>query len=211
MSTMPDRDADTTAEQATAARTTSRGRRRLTPTDLALVAAFAALICVCSYLAAIPVGGAGAPITLQTFAILLTGCVLGPWRGLLSVGVYLLLGLAGLPVFAGHAAGPGVFTGATAGYLWSFPIVALLTGALVKYVAGTRRTSALFVFGACLAGVVVSHAGGILGLSIVLNIPLRTAAEFDAPFWLGDLIKATVAAIVAAEIHRAFPKLLARG
>ncbi|MFT4083623.1 MAG: biotin transporter BioY [Nocardioides sp.] len=186
----------------------SSTRSRLSTTDLALVAAFAALIAVCSYLAAIPVGGGGVPITLQTFAIMLTGALLGPLRGTLAVIVYLLLGLAGLPVFAEHSAGPGVFTGATAGYLWSFPLVALVVGFGVKYVVRGRRTSALSVFLACAVGVLLNHAAGILGMSIVLHVDLHTAAGFDAPFWLGDGIKAAVAAIVAAEVHRAFPALL---
>ena len=50
-------------------------QRLLSTTDLALVASFAALIAVCSYAAAIPVGGAGVPITLQTFGVLLAGLV----------------------------------------------------------------------------------------------------------------------------------------
>ncbi|MEP9381290.1 biotin transporter BioY [Nocardioides sp. KR10-350] len=185
--------------------------RRLSTTDLALVAAFAALVAVCSYVAAIPVGGAGVPITLQTFAILLAGALLGPLRGTLAVALYLLLGLAGLPVFAGHTSGPGPFTGASAGYLWSFPVIALVVGFLVRYVVGRRRTSALYVFLACAVGVLVNHAGGILGMSAVLHVSLAKAASFDAPFWLGDAIKAAVAAIVAAEVHRAFPALLRRG
>lgn len=186
----------------------ARTRARLSTTDLALIAAFAALTAVCSYVAAIPVGGAGVPITLQNFAILLTGALLGPLRGVLSVGLYMLLGLAGLPVFAGHSSGPGVFTGSTAGYLWSYLVVALVVGLLVKYVAGRRRTSALYVVLACAAGILVNHAGGILGMKVVLHVPLSTASGFDAPFWLGDVIKAAVAGVVAAEVHRAFPKLL---
>ncbi|MEX0426512.1 biotin transporter BioY [Nocardioides sp. DS6] len=191
--------------------TSAPARRLLTTTDLALVAAFAALISVCSYVAAIPVGGAGVPITLQTFGILLAGALLGPVRGLLAVVVYLVLGLAGLPVFAEHSAGPGVFTGATAGYLWTFPLVALVVGLVVRFVVGRRRTSALYVFLACALGVLVNHAGGIVGMSAVLHVDLAKAASFDAPYWLGDAIKAAVAALVAAEVHRAFPRLLRRG
>ena len=89
----------------------SRRRRRLTTTDLALVAAFAALIAACAYLGGIPVGGAGVPITLQTFGVLLAGCVLGPVRGFLAAALYLVLGAVGLPVFAEHTSGLGVFTG----------------------------------------------------------------------------------------------------
>jgi len=196
-------------ETLTEARASSP-RRLLSTTDLALIASFAALTAVCAYVAAIPVGGAGVPITLQNFAILLTGALLGPLRGVLAVALYLLLGLAGLPVFAGHASGPGVFTGSTAGYLWSYLAVAFVVGVMVAYVAGRRRTAALHVAVGCALGVLVNHAGGILGLAVVLHVPLSKAAGFDAPFWLGDAIKAAVCAIVAAEVHRAFPALLRR-
>jgi biotin transport system substrate-specific component len=185
-------------------------RSRLSPTDLALVAAFAALIAVCALIGGIPVGGAGVEITLQTFAIGLCGAVLGPLRGTLAVAVYLAIGAAGLPVFAGRTGGPGDFTGLTAGYLWSFLAAALLTGLLVRYVAGGRRTSALVVFCCCLPGVGLNHLCGILGMAAFSDVPFSTAAGWDAPFWLGDVLKAAVVGLVAAEVHRAFPRLLAR-
>lgn len=200
----------TESPTATEPVTESSPPRRLDTTDLALVAAFAALISVCSYVAAIPIGVAGVPITLQTFAILLTGALLGPLRGVLAVVLYLLLGLAGLPVFAEHSSGPGVFTGATAGYLWTFPLVALVVGLLVKYVLKGRRTNPVLVLVAACVGVVVSHVGGIVGLMTVLRVDLAKAAGLDAPYWGVDAIKAVVAAVVAASVHRAFPKLLAR-
>jgi biotin transport system substrate-specific component len=185
-------------------------RRLLSTTDLALVASFAALIAVCSYAAAIPVGGAGVPITLQTFAVLLAGLVLGPLRGLLAVVLYYLLGIAGLPVFAEHSAGASVFTGPTAGYLYSFALVALVAGAIVRYALFAHRTRALLVFIAALVGVVVNHLGGIVGLHVVLDLGWHRAAGIDGVYWVGDIVKAAVAAIVAAEVHRAFPALLRR-
>lgn len=189
---------------------TTAPRRRFTPTDLALIAAFTALICVCAYVAAIPVGGAGVPITLQGFALLLTGAILGPLRGLAATLLYLLLGVAGLPVFAEHSSGPGVLVGVTSGYVWSFPVFVLVVGLLVKYVVRARRTSALVVLLACAVGVVINHLGGVIGMKLVLDVPFTTAFGYDAPYWFGDAIKAVVAAVVAAEVHRAFPHLLAR-
>jgi biotin transport system substrate-specific component len=185
-------------------------QRLLSTTDLALIASFTALIAVCSYTAAIPVGGAGVPITLQTFAILLTGLVLGPLRALLAVGLYFLIGIAGLPVFAGHTNGASAFTGATAGYLYSFALAALVAGLLVRYVLHRHRSRAIFLFGAAVVATVVNHLGGIVGLRIVLDMSWHKAATIDAAYWVGDIVKAAVAAIVAAEVHRAFPGLLAR-
>jgi biotin transport system substrate-specific component len=186
-------------------------RRRSTTTDIALIAAFAALISACAYIGAIPVGGAGVPITLQTFGVMLAGCVLGPVRGFLAVSLYLLLGLIGLPVFAEHSSGPAVFSGPSAGYLYAFPIAAALAGLLVKYVAGARRTQALWVFFCSLAGsVLVIHPLGIIGMKLYFDVSWHEAFTYDTPFWIGDLLKTTLVALVAAEVHRAFPRLLAR-
>ena len=98
-----------------------------------------------------------------------------PWPGPCSVRcaaasrsiLYLALGAIGLPVFAEHSAGLGVFTSVSFGYLISFPIAAALIGYLVKYVVGARRTSALWVFLAIAAGsILVIHPMGITGMKL---------------------------------------------
>jgi biotin transport system substrate-specific component len=187
----------------------ARSRTRFSTTDLALIAVFAALIAAAAYTAAIPVGGAGVPLTLQTFALLLAGLVLGPVRGFLAAALYLLLGLVGLPVFAGHAAGAAVFTGPTGGYLVGFPLLAAAAG-LGAVLVGAGRTRALLLLLPAVAGIVVDHVAGIVGMHLALDVSWAKAATFDAPYWLGDLVKGAVAAIVAAEVHRAFPRLLGR-
>jgi len=201
-----------TSTQSTPATEPTSRARRLTTTDLALVAAFAALISACAYVGAIPIGGAGVPITLQTFGVMLAGCLLGPLRGFLAVAVYLVLGAIGLPVFAEHSSGLGVFTGASAGYLLAFPFAAALAGFLVTRVAGRRRkTRALVVFACSFAGsALVIHPAGIVGMSLFFDVPLTTAVTYDLPFWAGDVLKTALVALVAAEVHRAFPQLLHR-
>ncbi len=177
--------------------------------DLALIAAFAALIGACAYIGAIPVGGQGVPITLQTFGVMLAGCILGPWRGAAAVLLYLALGLF-LPIYAEHSSGPGVWTGITWGYLLSFPIAAFVGGALVKYVAGPKgKTRAVVVFACSItASILVIHPLGIIGMALHQDVSFMTAAAWDVPFWLGDLVKTSLVAIIAAEVHRAFPQLL---
>ena len=196
--------ADTTTQAS------SSGSR--TPTrDLALVAAFAALICASAYVGAIPVGSAGVPITLQTFAVMLTGCILGPVRGFSAVSVYLALGAVGLPVFAEHSSGIGVFTGPSGGYLLSFPLAAALGGFLVQYVARDRRTRALVVFACSItASILLIHPMGIVAMMLHFDVSLAKAVTFDLPFWLGDVVKTSLVAMIAAEVHRAFPQLLQR-
>ncbi|MEQ6903580.1 biotin transporter BioY [Nocardioides sp. YIM 152588] len=187
------------------------GPDRRRTTDLALIASFAALISACAFIGAIPVGGAGVPITLQTFAVALTGCLLGPVRSFLSVTLYLALGAIGLPVFAEHSSGLGVFTGPSGGYLLSFPFAALLAGFLVAYVARERRTRAIFVFAcAAAASILVVHPMGIVGLKLYFDISFVEALKIDTLYWLGDIVKTTFVALIAAEVHRAFPRLLAR-
>ncbi|WP_110206027.1 biotin transporter BioY [Nocardioides daejeonensis] len=199
------------AETGTSTQAAPMRNARSSGTDIALIAAFAALISACAYVGAIPVGGAGVPITLQTFAVMLTGCLLGPVRGFLAVALYLGLGAIGLPVFAEHSSGLGVFTGPSAGYLYSFPLAALLAGFLVKYVAGRQRTRAIVVFACSMAGsVLVIHPLGIAGMKLYFDVSWHEAFTYDTPFWLGDLVKTTLTALIAAEVHRAFPRLLER-
>jgi biotin transport system substrate-specific component len=208
-STATDRTADGTADGARTARPRRRG---FGATDLALVAAFAALIAGLTYLGAIPVGGAGVPITLQTLGVMLAGCALGPVRGAAAVLLYLLMGVVGLPVFAEHSAGLGVFSGPTVGYLVAFPVAAAVGGFLVAYVARRARTRALVVFLCSLAAsVLVIHPFGIVGLMLRLDLSFVEAFKIDAVYWAGDLLKTTVVALVVAELHRAFPRLLERG
>jgi biotin transport system substrate-specific component len=89
----------------------------MTTRDLALVALFAALTAVCAQIALTLPLVTGVPFTLQVFAVLASGAILGARRGFLSQVVYLLLGAVGLPVFARMHGGLGALAGPTGGYL----------------------------------------------------------------------------------------------
>ena len=114
---------------------------RIGARDLALVSVFAALIAVLTLVPAVPVGALGVPITLQTMGVALTALILGSLRGGSAVGLYLLVGLAGVPIFAKFSGGLGSLAAPSAGYLLAFPIAALVTGALATLVLRrvTRR------------------------------------------------------------------------
>jgi len=178
-------------------------------TDLAMIAVFAALIAAFSLTPSIPVGVV--PITLQTLAVVLAGLVLGPRRGFLATLLYLAVGFAGLPVFAGGAAGLGVLAKPSVGYLLAFPFGAALAGYLARLFASWR--GARQYLGFFLAGVGASlliHAAGIVGLMLVARMGFVAAFVFDLTFWIGDSVKMFVAAAIAVAVHKAFPVLLVR-
>ncbi len=187
----------------------ARRRPRRTATDLALIAGFAALIAVCSVIA-IPIGAA--PITLQTFAVLLAGAVLGASRGFLAVLLYLAIGLIGLPVFAGGMAGLAPFAGPTVGYLIGMPLGAWLTGFIVERLPrkNTALTAVLIFVAACVGNIVFVYSLGVLGLAWRTDLTVPAAFVFNLAFVPLDLVKIALTALVASAVARAFPDLLPR-
>ncbi|MFT3861415.1 biotin transporter BioY [Micropruina sp.] len=180
------------------------GKQRTT--DLALIAVFAALIAAFSLVPGIPIGPV--PITLQTLGVALAGLVLGPWRGFAATALYLLVGFAGLPVFASGAAGLGVLGKPSVGYLLSFPIAAVVAGLFARWF-GDRRPRLLWMFLAGFgASVLIVHPAGIVGLMAVLQIDFAKAFAIDIAFWPGDVAKNLIAATIAVAVHKAFPALL---
>lgn len=185
-------------------------RSSFAPTDIALIAVFAAVVAVLSLVPAIPLAGP-VPLTLQTLGVALTGLVLGPWRGFLAVLLYLVIGFIGLPVFAGGTAGVAVLGKPSVGYLLSFPLAALLAGVLSRILLRTRlpRYPALFLAGIG-ASILIVHPAGIAGLMFNTGLSLRAAALTDLAFWPGDVIKNLIAAGLALTVLTAFPDLLRR-
>lgn len=200
--------ADSTEVEAPAKTDAAKPRKNVA-TDIALIATFTALIVVCALLPAISVGGL-VPITLQTFAVLLAGAVLGAKRGFLAVLLYLALGAIGLPVFAGGASGIAPFMGPSAGYLIAFPLAAALCGFIVerlprKKIAASVPLIFLAGFGSSLVFV---HTLGPIGISIFGGISLAEGFAADLIFYPGDIVKNILMAIVATAVHRAFPNIL---
>lgn len=207
----------TTAGNTTASPAgTRQPRRRWDTTDLALIAVFAAIIAAFALIAAIPVGGFGVPITLQTLAVMLTGLALGAGRAFAAVGLYLLLGFAGLPIFSGGRGGLGVLAGPSAGYIFGFLLAATAVGALTAVVL--RRTAGrsskvrgLLLFGAAMvSSIVFIHGLGVLGMMVNAKLSFPAAFVADLAFYPGDIIKNILAVTVALALHKAFPDLLLR-
>ena len=180
--------------------------------DIALVAVFGALIVVLGLVPAVPVNAIGVEITLQTLGIMLAGLVLGPGRGVAAVAVYVGLGLAGLPVFAGGVGGLGVLATPSLGYILGWFPGVLLTGILAVVALKRRRGRLpLLLLAAFLGGMVVVYLLGWLFLVVLFEVgPWAAFTAGVAVFVPLDLLKALMAAFVAASVHRAFPDVLAR-
>lgn len=180
----------------------------LKPADLALIAVFAALIAVLTLVPGIPLAG-GVPITLQTLGVALAGLTLGPVRGFLAVLLYLAVGFIGLPVFAGGAAGVSVLGKASAGYLLSFPIAALIAGLLARWALRMPGPRYLWLFlSGIAASILIIHPAGIAGLVVNANMSPGKAFLTDIAFWPGDVIKNLIAAGLALAVFKAFPDLV---
>ena len=179
--------------------------------DLAYVAVFAALIAALAIVPGFNIGPV--PFTLQTIGVGLAGLCLGAWRGFSAVLLYLLVGAAGLPVFARGGAGLASFAGPTGGYLLAFPLAALLAG-FVAAMALKRGLSAstpvIFFLGLLLGRYLIILPLGVVGMMRAGGMDFGKAFGIDMAFWVSDAIKSVVVVILAYAVHRAFPRLLAQ-
>ncbi|WP_257980560.1 biotin transporter BioY [Streptomyces sp. CB02959] len=165
------------------AATATRARVR----DAALVAGGAVITGIAAQIA-IPVPGSPVPVTGQTFAALLVGASLGARRGLLSLVVYALAGMAGVPWFAGGASGAG---GATFGYVLGMLLAATAVGALARRGGdrGVLRTAATMA-----AGNALIYAVGVPYLALSTGMSFGQAVAVGmVPFLIGDALKVALA------------------
>lgn len=139
------------------------------------------------------------PITLQTLFVNLAGALLGGSLGALSQVVYILLGVIGLPVFAGGKAGAGVLFGPTGGYLIGFVAGAYVIGRLT---ALRRKPGFVWLFCAMSAGIAIVYVTGIVQLMIVAKLDYDKAIAVGlVPPLPGDILKIILAALITLKIR----------
>lgn len=155
--------------------------------DTALIAGGAALTGIAAQIA-VPVPGSPVPVTGQTFAALLIGTALGARRGFLSLALYTLVGMAGMPWFSEGSSGPG---GVSFGYVLGMLLAATVVGGLARR-GGDR--SVLRTAGTMAVGSLVIYAVGVpyLALSTGMSMSAAVAAGL-VPFLIGDALKAALA------------------
>jgi biotin transport system substrate-specific component len=164
---------------------------------MAYASMFGALTAVGAYVA-IPLPPV--PVTMQTLFVDLAGALLGGYLGAMSQVVYILLGVIGLPVFAGGKAGFGVLIGPTGGYLIGFVVGAWIIGKLTSL----RREPGLFrLMISMAAGIAVVYTFGIVQLMIVAKLSLTKALAVGLlPPLPGDIAKIIVAALICRKVRR---------
>lgn len=159
--------------------------------SVGLVIVFSLFIAACAQFS-IQIGPV--PITGQSFAVLLTGALLGSRLGAAAVIAYLIEGALGLPFFAGGGSGIVRFFGPTGGYLVAFPAAAFITGVFAEHGWDKEYFTAV---AAMAIGSVVILLGGLTWYSVLTNTPLVAAFQIAVlPFLLGDVIKIALAAAV---------------
>jgi biotin transport system substrate-specific component len=167
-----------------------------------LVVAATVFVAACAHIS-VPLPFTPVPITLQNFAVLLVGMVLGPVAGFSAMVLYLAEGALGLPVFTPHSLG-GVahLLGPNAGYLFSYPLAAAVAGWVVR---GMQHVTSRFR-SAIVASIVASlpiFAIGAVWLGHLLHLSLSATWTLAvAPFLLGEVIKITAAAGIFSALQR---------
>ena len=163
--------------------------------NMIMTGMFAAVLAVLSQIS-IPMPS-GVPVTLQTFAVALTGFVLG-WRlGGMATVIYVLLGAIGVPVFSGFSGGLGVIFGKTGGFIYGFIIMAALCG------LGAGKKNKLLTAVLSLAGLFVCHFFGALQFSLLMSMSIRESALLvSVPYLIKDVISVVLAYAVGEVLKR---------
>jgi biotin transport system substrate-specific component len=147
---------------------------------------------------ALPIPGTPVPITLQPMLVVLAGLLLGPVDAAAAMVLYLVAGMAGLPVFSPIGA-PGIarLLGLTGGYLLAYPVAAAVAGKL-----GAGRASFATRALAAMTGILVLYLGGLAQLAVIVGSVTAAAVQGVLPFVAADAVKALVAAAVSGPRHR---------
>ena len=171
--------------------------------QLALCAVFAALTAVCSQIQ-IPL--AVIPINLALFSVHLCALLMKKQYATLSMTVYLLMGLVGLPVFVGFQGGAGVLFGRTGGYIIGYVASAFLTALIVEKWGRAWWQAAL----AIVAGVAACYALGTAWYMALTRSPLWLSLTYCVfPFLPGDAVKLALAVLLAGRLEKPLKKALA--
>jgi biotin transport system substrate-specific component len=186
--------------------TTAAGRKTIG--GITLTALFAALTAAGTFIA-IPLPFSPVPVVLQNLFAVLAGLCLGPIRGSLAVGLYLLAGALGAPVFAGASGGFARCLGPTGGFLIGYLLAALIAGLIAGRPRTGKRAPAWRLIPATALAFLSIYIPGLLRLKQLMNLGWAEAfAAGFLPFLIGDTIKGIAAVAIAPRLRRIIADLL---
>lgn len=163
------------------------------------ISLFTAVTVICAQIS-IPFGAI--PFTLHTFAFFLSAAALGLKNGVLSILIYILLGILGLPVFSGFRSGIGVLLGPTGGYIWGF----LISAAIIGYVSEHFEKSLAANVLSMIFGLIICYAVGTVQYALLYthgSAGFKTAfITCVLPFIPFDIIKIFFAVLVSQKLKQ---------
>lgn len=167
--------------------------------QMALIGLMTAVICVIApFSIHIPVSPVA--ISLGTFSICITTYIIGMKKGLICTFLYIITGLAGLPVLSGFTSGPGVLFGPSGGYLIGYLLIALFTGFFVDRFRSKLWLHAVGMF----LGIAACYLVGTLRLAYLNNLSFGAAlAGGVIPFIPGDIAKIIIVMIAGPQLYKA--------
>lgn len=168
--------------------------------EMTKMALMVAMNCVSAYII-IPLPFSLSPLALQTLIVNLTGYVLNAKQAFMTMLVYLLVGLAGVPVFTGGSAGPGKLFGPTGGYIIGF----WFTAVFLAYFRGEKYSFKRYALLGCVIGIPLIYVFGVVQLKLITGMGWDKAIMTGAlPFIPLDIVKCLAAAVIAGPINRIF-------
>lgn len=182
------------------------------PANLARMAMMLALVIALGQVS-IPLPISPVPITGQTLAIILVGLLMTPSQSAIIIGLWLVMGTVGLPVFSMFRSGPEVILGTSGGYIVGFLVCALWISYLKTPVAHYRQLPKIksLLRNAVVVAVgsfVIIYTLGAWRLMALTGMPLSAAlANGVLPFLIGDTIKLVIALLVSDQLYRTAPRL----
>ena len=176
----------------------SKRENRVKIKELTKIALCVAILCISSYLV-IPVPFTPIVISLHTIMVNLIGLILTPRQSGLSILVYLLMGLIGLPVFSLGASGPGKLFGPTGGFYFGF-LFSAITISLLKGKKNNFKSYSLVTVG---IGLPIQHICAVLMMCLHNGFQIQAAVLMvSLPFIIGDIIKCIMASVIGASLNK---------
>lgn len=176
--------------------------KKLSLYQMVKIALLAAILCILGPIS-FPLAISPVPISLGILGIALAVVILPTTESVISILIYILLGLVGLPVFSKYTGGFGVLAGPTGGYIIGYILLALIAGIIIKK---TNRNIVFMCLG-MLLGLAVCYAFGTAWLAVAASMTFGEAlAAGVIPFIPVDLIKFAIAIIVGLPVHKAIQK-----